>query len=167
VEPIDGRGGRSRCSRTQQLSLIGDLAAELSASSAHATIQHDDLHDGNVLVAAGSDLFFDWGDAVVAHPFATLTVTFNSIAHKTGLAQDGPEFAQLETAYLDAWSDLGSQSALERAAALARVFGCIARSLAWERALADLPPADMGEDGDAVAGWLMEFSDRLNALTRS
>ena len=160
------QGAIARRSLRERLSLIGDLAAELSASRPRATIQHDDLHDANVLIADGRDLFFDWGDAVVAHPFATLTVTFNSIAHKTGLAQDGPEFVQLENAYLEAWSDVASQPDLQRAAALARVFGCIGRSLAWERALSGLPLDELGEDGDAVAGWLMEFSDRLDALRR-
>ena len=160
------QGADARSSLGDKLSEIGDLADELSASGPRPTIQHDDLHDGNVLVTPRGDLFFDWGDAIVAHPFATLTVTFNSIAHKTGLAQNGPEFAKLESVYLEAWSDVGSQPALRRAATLARVFGCIGRSLAWERALAGLRRPTLADDGDAVAGWLIEFSDRLNALTR-
>jgi hypothetical protein len=158
------QGAAARSRLDSQAPLIADLAAELSGSGVRASVQHDDLHDGNVLVGANGDRFFDWGDAAVAHPFATLTVTFNSIAHKTGLAQDDPAFVRLETVYLEAWTDVASRPSLQRAASLARVFGCVARSLAWERALAGLTPDEMADDGDAVAGWLIEFSDRLDAI---
>ena len=61
--------------------------AELEAAGIPASIQHDDLHGGNILVGPDGDRFFDWGDAVIAHPFSTLTTTFNSIAHHTGRAR--------------------------------------------------------------------------------
>ena len=66
-----------------------------------AAIQHDDLHGGNILVGPDGDRFFDWGDAVVAHPFTTLTTTFNSIAHKTGRDLDDPVFSRLRDVYLE------------------------------------------------------------------
>jgi hypothetical protein len=100
----------------------------------------------------------------MAHPFATLTVTFNSISHKTGLPQDDPAFRRLENAYLAAWADAAPLATLQRQAKLARVFGCIGRSLSWERALAGLEEEDMEDSADAVAAWLIEFSDRLNGL---
>ena len=47
----------------------------LAAFGIPETIQHDDLHDGNVFVRDGRNLFFDWGDSCVSHPFHTLVVT--------------------------------------------------------------------------------------------
>jgi len=158
------QGAAARTGLRKERQRIRDLAAELDDSGVSATVQHDDLHDGNVLVGPAGDRFFDWGDASIAHPFATLTVTFNSIAHKTGMAQTEPQFKRLESAYLEAWTDVASAQQLKRAAALTRVFGCIGRSLSWERALTGLTPEDSKDDGDAVAGWLMEFWDRLAAL---
>jgi len=38
------------------------------------TIQHDDLHDGNVFVRDDRQLLLDWGDAIISHPFFTLSV---------------------------------------------------------------------------------------------
>ena len=76
------------------------------------TIQHDDLHGGNIVVGPAGDRFFDWGDAVVAHPFATLTVTFNSIAHQTGRDLDDPAFDRLRDAYLEAWTDVAPRDDL-------------------------------------------------------
>jgi hypothetical protein len=46
------------------------------------TIQHDDLHDANVLVGPSGTVFFDWGDASVSHPFLSLSVTLNVVAHR-------------------------------------------------------------------------------------
>jgi len=38
------------------------------------TIDHGDLHDGNVFARDGHARLLDWGDATVAHPFMSLTV---------------------------------------------------------------------------------------------
>ena len=148
-------------------SRIARLAEALSTAGIAASIQHDDLHGGNILVGPAGDRFFDWGDAVVAHPFSTLTVTFNSIAHHTDRRLDDPAFARLRDAYLEAWTDVASRDELVAAATLARDLGCIGRSLAWERALSGLEPDDMDGHGDAVAGWLMELAERLDGLPAS
>ena len=80
-----------------------------------ASLDHNDLHRWNVL---GDGRFFDWGDAVVAHPFATLLVPVSLGA------DPGP--------YLDGFGD---RAALREEAELARRVATIARVLTWERAL--------------------------------
>ncbi len=145
---------------------VAAIAAELGASGIRPSVQHDDLHGGNVLVGPDGDRFFDWGDAVVAHPFSTLTTTFSSIAHKTGIPQQDAAFARLEAAYLDAWTDVASTPTMARAATVARVFGCLNRSLSWERALTGVAEDEVAEFGDSVAGWVIEFGDRFDTLTR-
>ena len=42
------------------------------------TVQHDDLHDGQVFLGAGMHQVLDWGDACVSHPF-TLAVTLEGV----------------------------------------------------------------------------------------
>ena len=145
---------------------IASAARELTTTGVQPSVQHDDLHGGNILVGPAGDRFFDWGDAIVAHPFSTLTVTFNSIAHKTGLSHDDSAFERLEAVYLEAWADVASPAALARAARLARVFGCVNRALNWERALVDVAATELVEFGDSVAGWLIEFDGRFEAVTR-
>jgi hypothetical protein len=140
-------------------------ADELDGLGVAASIQHDDLHGGNILVGPDGDRFFDWGDGVVAHPFSTLTVTFNSIASKTERSLDDPVFDRLRDVYLEAWSDVAPRADLLRAVGLARDLGCIGRSLAWERALGGLEVAEMDAFEDSVAGWLMELADRLDGPT--
>ena len=145
----------------ESLQAVAAAVTELEAAGIAATIQHDDLHGGNILAGPAGDRFFDWGDAVIAHPFSTLTTTFNSIAHHAGRDLDDPVFERLRDAYTDAWTDRLPAADLARAVALARTLGCISRSLSWERALTGLAHAEMEGHGDAVAGWLMELDERL------
>ena len=95
------------------------------------------------------DRFFDWGDAAVAHPFATLTTTFNSIAHKTGRRLDDAVFDRLQDAYLEAWTDMLPAAALRELAGTSRLLGCIDKALAWERSLMGLEDGEMDGHGDA------------------
>ena len=69
---------------------LADDAGGVRRSS--ASLDHGDLHGNNVLVASGDGpiRLFDWGDAVVAHPFATLTTTLGSIGHHAGVDPYGP-----------------------------------------------------------------------------
>jgi hypothetical protein len=49
------------------------LAETLDSSGIPATVEHGDLHDGNVFVdAAGRVSVIDWGDAAIGHPFLSL-----------------------------------------------------------------------------------------------
>lgn len=158
-----------RIARARLPALLPDVvsaAAELTSTGVPASVQHDDLHGGNILVGPAGDRFFDWGDAIVAHPFSTLTVTFNSIAHKTALSQDDSAFERLEAVYLEAWADVAPPADLARAARLARVFGCLNRALNWERALIDVSDRELAEFGDSVCGYVIEFANRFNALSR-
>jgi hypothetical protein len=54
---------------------VRDLVDELASYAVPETLQHDDLHDGQVFVKDGRNLIMDWGDAVVSHPFFTLSVS--------------------------------------------------------------------------------------------
>ncbi|HEU5203074.1 MAG TPA: phosphotransferase [Candidatus Limnocylindrales bacterium] len=159
-------GRRVRARLPALLPDVATAAGALTKIGIAPSVQHDDLHGGNILVGPAGDRFFDWGDAVVAHPFATLTVTFNSIAHKTGLPQTDPAFARLEAVYVEAWTAVAGPAELAQAARLARVFGCLNRALNWERALVGVSEEELGQYGDAVAGWVIEFADRFDALSR-
>ncbi|MBB4679363.1 aminoglycoside phosphotransferase family protein [Crossiella cryophila] len=135
-----------------------DWCAELAGSPVPLGLQHDDLHDANVLVdAQGRYRFFDWGDASIAHPFTTLLVSLRVAARKFDLDQGAPEILRLRDAYLEPWSDLGTPAELHRTLALTTKVGAISRSLAWERALLEADAESLAEWADAVPGWLGEL----------
>jgi Ser/Thr protein kinase RdoA (MazF antagonist) len=55
------------------------MAEELASYGVPETLQHDDLHDGQVFIRDDRQLILDWGDAVISHPFFTLSVTLEGV----------------------------------------------------------------------------------------
>ena len=143
-------------------SWVAARAGELAGSGIEATIQHDDLQGGNVFAGPAGYRFFDWGDSVVAHPFGTLVTTLNSVAYRLDLDPDGPALYRLRDAYLEAWTDVLPRPALGELLEAALDLGRIGKAAAWDRALAGLDPPEMDGHGDAPAGWLMDFVERLD-----
>ena len=128
--------------------------AELEESGIAMTLQHDDLHDSNVL--ARGPVFIDWGDAVVAHPFGTMLVTLNSAAHQHGLSRDDAVLHRLVDAYTEAWTDVADRRTLRRLVELAVRVGPLTRAMGWQRALIGSDDASWTQWGDGVHGWLLE-----------
>ena len=58
---------------------VREMAEELASYGVSETLQHDDLHDGQVFVHGDRQLILDWGDAVISHPFFTLSVTLEGV----------------------------------------------------------------------------------------
>jgi hypothetical protein len=58
---------------------VREMADELASYGVTETLQHDDLHDGQVFVRGDRQLILDWGDCVVSHPFFTLSVTLEGV----------------------------------------------------------------------------------------
>jgi Phosphotransferase enzyme family len=141
----------------------GSFAAEcadLAAYEIPETIQHDDLHDGNVFVKDGRYVFFDWGDSCVSQPFTTMTVTLRALAWRLELEPGGPWAARLRDAYLEPWRGFGSRHELEAAFALAYAVGTVARALAHHRMLAPREPDTRGEDAESVPYGLRLWLER-------
>jgi hypothetical protein len=132
-----------------------EACTELAEAGIGATLQHDDLHDNNVF--ARGPVFFDWGDAVLGHPFGTLATSLRSVAHHHRLAPDAPELHRLADAYTEAWTDVADRVTLRRQADLAVRVGALTRSLAWRRALVGVDDEALAEHGDYPAGWLAEL----------
>ena len=135
------------------------MAAEL-AGSISATVQHDDLHDGNVFAVVGRVSVLDWGDAVVSHPFCSLRVALDGLADRLAVQRSAPVLEAVTDAYLEVWAT-GGTSRRELRAQLdlaVRVAG-LSRAAGWARALGS--PEQGRELGfsEAVAGWLTRLAD--------
>jgi hypothetical protein len=110
---------------------LSDALGALAALRIEDTLQHDDLHHGNVLVRDGRAVVFDWGDACVSHPFLTLAVTLRFAASATKHAMEDAEIVALRDAYLEPWSDRASTRELRDAAELGRRIGEVSRTLTF------------------------------------
>ncbi|WP_053206867.1 phosphotransferase [Jiangella muralis] len=108
----------------------------LAGGVAPASLDHNDLHVWNILTTpSGRPRFYDWGDAVVAHPFASMLVTLGFLRSELRLTDDDPRLLRVRDAYLAEFADLGSRAALVPELELACRVGSIARSLVWLRAV--------------------------------
>ncbi len=115
----------------------------LAGAAGEASVDHNDLHPWNMLVGdlrrPGDVRFYDWGDAVLAHPFACLLVPLGMANRRGGAAALTP----LRDAYLDAYADLAPRDELARTAALACRVAKVARALTWHRAVSGSDPGDL------------------------
>src|SRR5205807_1597794 len=127
ADPLAGLTSEQREQILAALPEFEAMCAELAAYGIPETIQHDDLHDGQVFFRDGRYLFFDWGDSCISHPFHSLTVALRANAAKLDLEPGGPELQRLRDAYLEPFGDL------HEAADLAYRTGTVARALAWDR----------------------------------
>ncbi|OLR90834.1 phosphotransferase [Actinokineospora bangkokensis] len=147
---------RERIGTTPELDALEPAYArwceELADSPVPASLDHNDLHDNNFINGingingTAGPAFYDWGDSVVAHPFASLLWPL------VFLAPDHPRRAR--AAYLEAFTDLAPRARLERDADLALKVSRVARALVWLRAV-----GDSGLHGDAPARTLRSVLD--------
>lgn len=136
-----------------------DWCEELDGSGIGAALDHADLHEDQVFHRGDAYVFFDWGDAALAHPFTSLLVTAR-VAHRR-YGADGPEVvARLRDRYLESWGGEGHDlPAMRRLASLACRVGAVGRAHTWGRVF---PAAGTGTASGTVAvermaRWLNEL----------
>ncbi|MEV0375109.1 aminoglycoside phosphotransferase family protein [Streptomyces sp. NPDC050636] len=132
-----------------------DWCAELAGAGIADSLDHSDLHDGQLFAPEpGRFTFFDWGDAAVSHPFCSLLVPARAARERYG-----PEvLPRLRDAYLEPWTGAGRTAAeLRRAVSLAWRLGAIGRACSWGRLFPGTSDS-VSAAGDAEsAGWLREL----------
>lgn len=145
------------------LPAVRQACAELAGSGIGPTLDHDDLHDHNVLLDADRAAIIDWGDASLTHPFLTLAVTLRFAARAAGRPADSPEMRSLRDAYLEAWAGLAPPLALRRAADLGTALGVVTGGLTWYRVITELEGAHAEEPLEmaALLGQMAEAIGRL------
>jgi hypothetical protein len=126
---------------------------ELAASALPASLDHNDLHPGNILDGTGAAdgrgaRFYDWGDSVVAHPVAALLVPLRVAAMVLDTGPDDPRVLAVRDAYLDVFAADAPGEDLLATFDLAGRVATVARTLTWDRAL-----RAAREQGEDAAGW--------------
>lgn len=110
---------------------VAAWSAQLSAINIPDSLDHGDLHDGNVFVRDGHYTFIDWGDCAVAHPFFSMRVVLIGNENSLGLPDLDPSLAPLRDAYLSAWTSYASMPELRRAFKLSHWLANLAGALKW------------------------------------
>ena len=143
---LERRGTAPSARRTSNWSACAPQVTRWCAAAANApgspSLDHNDLHPWNVFADNGPDgmraRFYDWGDAVVAHPFASMLVGLrvpSSCSHwpRTTAVAAGPR--RLPGAVRRSREP---RADLVETLELACRVGQIARALVWARAVGEL-----------------------------
>ncbi len=162
---VDQPGGLASGELARLRELAPRIAAQCEALAAFGlpeTLDHNDIHDGNMLLGAdGVPLIFDWGDAGVAHPFMSLTVALRMVAYSrrqpVARPLDVPEAVRTRDAYLEPWTRFASRARLLEASDLAFRLGMICRGLVWLQVLAPISREQRGQFYDGLVSWLQEW----------
>ena len=118
--------------RLPDTAAIADLCDRLAAFGIRETLQHDDLHDGQVFLGAGVHQVLDWGDACVSHPFFTLAVTLEGVIAWGVDDEEGSEDLEPHlAAYLRPYAERYplTDAELREAARLAMRLGWVCRAI--------------------------------------
>lgn len=134
---------------------VETAAATLGGSPLPSSLQHGDLHPGNVFEVDGALRVFDLGDAQWAYPLEVLEVSSAVARHA------GTDWEPVERAYRRAWDTWCAERGLPPAGAAdgapswdglrhaAGVTHAVNRSWAWCGALAEATEAEWADWGEA------------------
>ena len=103
--------------------------------------------------------FFDFGDALLAHPLSALFVPLNILLHRLEAQPDDPRLRRVADAALEVWSDVVAPGELRAALPAALRFGRIGRAESWFRVTATMTAPELAEYGDAGTWWLGALGD--------
>jgi hypothetical protein len=126
----------------------------LAEAGVPASLDHADLHEGNVLLGRERYGFYDWGDASIGHPFTSLLVVSRVAAERFGLVAGASELARLRDAYLEPWTAEHPRADLRGAVGLAVRLGAISRAVTWQRTFPGTPEPVRRVHAAHVARWL-------------
>ncbi len=149
VAVVEERSGRRLDAVRETRATFVGRCTRLASSPVAASLDHNDLHPWNVFLDGGTARFYDWGDAVVAHPFASMLVALAVVRAHLGTGPGDPAVTRPRDAYLEVWSDLAPRGELIAEQEVACWVAKVARSLTWDRALRAQGHDQAGEFADA------------------
>lgn len=161
VEQQGNAQDRDLCARVgEQRETFSSWCRELAAAPVGPSLDHNDLHPWNIFVqrpapeAPWEARFYDWGDSVLAHPFASLLVPLGQLRQRQQIEIDDARMLALRDVYLDCFRDLAPASDLVRTLELACRCAKVARALTWARALRFLNDEEAQNLARAPLRWL-------------
>jgi hypothetical protein len=149
-------GDRATLRRAEAMAgRFGGWCQRLGDAAVGSSLDHNDLHFWNMFVdtdaarRVGRVRFYDWGDSVVAHPFASMLLGLGMIGLQLEVAADDPAVTRPRDAYLEVFGDLASHAELVEELELACRVGKVGRALSWDRAVRLQGEEAAGEFADA------------------
>ncbi len=89
------------------------------------TLEHGDFQDNNILFKEDKLIVSDWGDAVIAHPFFSISTFIKSAVRHHKIDEIPQVLTTIEDFYLDHWADVASKNELRKAYESVKILGDI------------------------------------------
>ncbi len=132
----------------------------LAALGIPETIEHGDLHDGQVFVRGGGTRFGDWGDSHISHPFFTMSATLEGrLAWGLDDVQGSHDTRSFAASYLAPFQCYANRSELEAAFATALRLGWVCHGCNTLATVAGYDPDDQPDHLARAAVHLRMFLD--------
>ncbi|MEO7447086.1 MAG: phosphotransferase [Humibacillus sp.] len=144
---------------TGLLPTVAQWSTQLAGLGLPDTLVHNDLHANNVFATPQGMRFFDFGDAVLAHPLSALLVPLNVLLHRLEATPDDARLVRVAAAGLEVWSDVAPVAELWAALPAALHLARLAKAESWLRVTATLTPEELTQDGDSGTWWLAALGD--------
>jgi hypothetical protein len=108
------------------------LIAELAAYNLPASLEHGDFWPGQIVINGEQDIFMDWSDSSIAHPFFSM----NCLGEAGMQFPDAPGVrARLRDAYLEPWTTFEPAERLRTAYELALKLSPLHHALIYHRTI--------------------------------
>lgn len=145
-----------------RLPVIAEWGQQLAATGLPITLEHNDLHANNAFTPRPGERlrFFDFADAVIAHPLCSLMVPLRALSNTLECGDDDPRLRRVIDAYLDVWTDLADRTTLRSAVAPALRLAAMHRAESWRRVLPYASASERSQYGDLAAYWLATVLDQ-------
>ncbi|WP_367606087.1 aminoglycoside phosphotransferase family protein [Legionella sp. W05-934-2] len=139
-----------------------NLCEALSKYKIPETINHCDFQENNMLLdnKSGSIGIIDWGEAVISHPFFSLSGCLWNITFFNDLGEKDDAFKILQSQCVSPWLDLHGEEALLTALGIANKLNGIFAALGYQmmyEATKNLPRTAQQEHPGSIAGCLRSF----------
>ncbi|MGC4044066.1 MAG: phosphotransferase [Armatimonas sp.] len=162
---VPDRSPRALLKLFPNLDGLETLVDQVSAGPLPLSLNHGDLHDGNVF--RGGHLGYrilDWGDASIGHPFASLRTVMVSVEIRFQLEEDDPELDRLRAIYLNEWTHLAPLEDLQALEKKVRPLASLNSALSWQTSLSCATPEEAAPFAHAVPSLIEEFHELRAAL---
>ena len=139
---------------------VQQYVAEVASLGLPDTLVHNDLHGHNAFDRPGGLIFFDFADAVLAHPLSGLLVPLDVLADRLDKpAPDDARLRRVADAALEVWSELAPIRDLRAALPAALRLGRLGRAESWARIAPDLEGPKAEEFRGAADAWIARLQD--------
>lgn len=134
-----------------------EFADSLYPGDLSDTLNHGDLHDGNIAWTDDQGRIFDWGDASLSHPFMSMRTVLATLERRFGVSRGHADLYPYIQAYLAPWKAQMPDVPIDSLFAASRKAWPLVSLLSWHHAIQNRDDERSQKYDYAIPGMFREF----------